>query len=213
MVWPGQGGVRAETTSEIDTAGYYTRAVRMPEHSGAHLDAPAHFDPGGRTADRIPVGSLVAPCAVLDVSERCEGEPEVELDAEGIEALEAQDRRIESGDAVLVATGWDRHRGDAERYLGGREEGALRFPGVGPSGAKLLIERGAVGLGIDTASVDPGRAADFPNHNLTLPAGLWHLECLVNLTELPARDALLVVGVLPLVDGSGAPARVLALLP
>jgi kynurenine formamidase len=61
--------------------------------------------------------------------------------------------------------------------------------------------------------VDPGGASEYPVHHLTPPAGLWHLECLVNLAELPPRGALLVAGVLPLVDGSGAPARVFALVP
>jgi kynurenine formamidase len=44
------------------------------------------------------------------------------------------------------------------------------------------------------------------------PAGLWHLEGLVNLDALPARGALLFVGALKLEQGSGAPARVLALV-
>jgi hypothetical protein len=44
------------------------------------------------------------------------------------------------------------------------------------------------------------------------PAGLWHLEGLVNLDALPARGALLFVGALKLEEGSGAPARGPALL-
>jgi kynurenine formamidase len=46
-----------------------------------------------------------------------------------------------------------------------------------------------------------------------MAAGLWHLEGLVGLERIPARGAWLVAAVLPLVDGSGAPARVLAILP
>jgi kynurenine formamidase len=47
----------------------------------------------------------------------------------------------------------------------------------------------------------------------TLPAGVWHIEGLVNLGALPATGALLFVGALALRRGSGTPARVLALLP
>ena len=50
-------------------------------------------------------------------------------------------------------------------------------------------------------------------HHITLPAGLWQLEGLVNLELLPPRGALLVVGAPPLAGGSGVPARPLALLP
>jgi kynurenine formamidase len=81
------------------------------------------------------------------------------------------------------------------------------------SAAELLVERGVAGLGIDTLGIDPGHARDFPVHHLTLGAGLWHLEGIVNLGALPARGATLVVGALRLVEGSGTPARVFALLP
>ncbi len=50
-------------------------------------------------------------------------------------------------------------------------------------------------------------------HHTTLPAGLWQLEGLVGLERVPARGAWLVVAPLRLVDGSGSPARVFAILP
>jgi len=213
VLWPGSRPVRAETVSDLEADGYYTRALRLPEHSGTHLDAPAHFDPGGFGMDGISPDALVVACALLDVRDRCDADPDFALEAETIERLEDRDGRIEPGAAALIATGWDRHRDDAARYLGGRDEDELSFPGLAPSGAELLVERGVVGIGIDTLSVDPGRATDFPVHHVTLPAGLWHLEGLINLDALPARGALLVVGALPLVGGSGAPARVFALVP
>ena len=65
---------------------------------------------------------------------------------------------------------------------------------------------------VDTVSVDAGVATSYPVHRTTLPADVWHLEGLVNLDRLPPRGATVVIGVLPLAGGSGAPARVLALL-
>ena len=59
----------------------------------------------------------------------------------------------------------------------------------------------------------PAAAATFPAHRITLPAGLWHLEGLIGLERLPARGSWIIVGVIPVVGGSGAPARVLAILP
>jgi kynurenine formamidase len=46
-----------------------------------------------------------------------------------------------------------------------------------------------------------------------MPAGVWHAEGLVGLERVPTRGAWIVVGLLPVVDGSGAPARVFAVLP
>jgi kynurenine formamidase len=110
--------------------------------------------------------------------------------------------------AVLVCTGWSEYRSESGRYVDD-----LRFPGVSAEAARLLIARAAAGIGIDTLSVDAGTSTDYAVHFTTLPAGLWHLEGLVNLELLPARGALLVIGAPPLVGGSGVPARPLALLP
>jgi kynurenine formamidase len=89
----------------------------------------------------------------------------------------------------------------------------MRFPGLSVEAGRLLVERGVAGIGIDTLSIDRGVAADCPVHFITLPAGLWQLEGLVNLEQLPARGALLVIGAPRLSGGSGVPARPLALLP
>jgi kynurenine formamidase len=51
------------------------------------------------------------------------------------------------------------------------------------------------------------------HRQVTLPKQVWHIENLTNLKQLPATGALVFVGVLPLVDGSGSPARILALVP
>jgi kynurenine formamidase len=206
VLWPGSKPFAASTVARIERDGAYARSLQMPEHAGTHLDAPSHFAPGGAHADAIPAERLVVGCAVVDVRAQCERDPGFAIEREHLEAAEDRDGRIENGSAVLAMTGWERHLDDEERYVGGD------FPGFGVGAAELLIERGVVGLGIDTLGIDPGAAGDFPVHHLTLPAGLWHLEGLVNLAALPPRGALLVVGVLRLVEGSGAPARVFALV-
>ena len=211
-LWPGSEPVERRVVVDHETDGMYGQVWRTPEHAGTHLDAPAHFAPDGARADQIAAERLVVECAVLDVRDLCAENPDFTLEAGHVRAIESRDTRIERGSAVLVHTGWDRHLGDPERYLGGSAPEQLHFPGVGPSAAELLIERGIVGIGIDTAGIDPGHAVEAPVHHITLPAGLWHLEGLVNLGELPPRGALLFVGALKLEEGSGAPARVLALV-
>ena len=207
VLWPGSAPMEARVVSRVESDGSYARQITTPEHAGTHLDAPSHFAPGGAHADAIPAERLVAPAVVIDVRAECEREAGFTIEREHIEGAERRDGSIEPGSAVLALTGWERYLAGAERYVGGD------FPGFAPSAAELLIERRVVGLGIDTLGVDPGAAADYPVHHLTLPAGLWHLEGLVNLAALPPRGALLVVGALKLVDGSGTPARVFALLP
>ncbi len=207
VLWPGSVPLEARVLSRIETEHSYARQITTPEHAGTHLDAPSHFAVGGANVDAIPAERLVAPAVVIDVQAECEADPNFAIGREHVEEAERRDGPIEAGSAALALTGWDKFLSDGERYVGGA------FPGFGAGAAELLIERGVVGLGIDTLGVDPGGATDYPVHTLTLPAGLWHLEGLVNLAALPPRGALLVVGALRLVDGSGTPARVFALLP
>ena len=208
VVWPGMNQLSARTTETYADDGAFARDLTLGEHSGTHLDAPAHFAEGGATVDQIPADDLVCEAVVLDIREACAADPDYVLSAADVIEHEAAHGAIPERAAVLVCTGWSAFLADGPRYVGD-----LRFPGVSVEAARLLVERGVAGVGIDTLGVDPGSATDFAAHLVTLPAGLWHLEGLVNLELLPARGALLAVGVPLLVGGSGVPARPLALLP
>lgn len=207
-VWPGMQQLSVRTTESHADDGVYARDLTLGEHTGTHLDAPAHFHEGGATVEAIPVDDLVCEAAVIDIREACALDGDYTLSAADVIEHQSAHGPLPPRAAVLVCTGWSAHREDAARYIGD-----LRFPGVAAEAARLLIAQGAAGIGIDTLSVDAGLATDCAVHNLTLPAGLWHLEGLVNLELLPPRGALLVIGAPPLVGGSGVPARALALLP
>ncbi len=210
VLWPGSMPFTATADAGYDTHESYSRVLEFPEHAGTHIDAPAHFARGGATTDEIPLTTLVRPAVKLDVRARVGSDAGFELDAATIEELEADDGPIPPGSAVLVDTGWEARRPDAVDDAG---EDELRFPGLARDAARLLVARGVAGIGIDTLGVDPGHARGFPVHRITLPAGLWHLEGLVNLDAVPARGAWIVAAVVPVVAGSGAPARVFAILP
>jgi kynurenine formamidase len=198
----------ARRTASYAEDGALTRDVAFGEHTGTHLDAPAHFSEGGATVEGIPAGDLVCEAAVIDVRAACASDSDYVLSAADVRAHEAEHGPLPPRAAVLVCTGWSAYREDEARYVTD-----LRFPGVSSEAADALIARDVAGLGIDTLSVDPGVSTDYAVHHRTLPAGLWHLEGLVNLELLPPRGALLVVGAPPLAGGSGVPARPLALLP
>ncbi len=209
-LWPGSTPFAAATVADYETHGGYARELAVPEHAGTHVDAPAHIARGGATVDTLPLDALVRPAVKLDVRGLVSGDAGYALSAAAIEQLEAEQGGIPAGSAVLVQTGWDAYLGDPHRY-GATDPPA--FPGLAADAAELLVARGAAGVGIDTLGIDPGHAGDLPAHRITLPAGLWHLEGLVGLERVPARGAWLVVAPLPLVAGSGSPARVFAILP
>jgi len=210
VLWPGSTPFAAPGPEGFDADGSWWRDLRTPEHAGTHLDAPVHYVPGGATVGDIPADRLVRPAVRIDARALCDGDPGWTLEADHVAAWEADHGRVPADSAVLLSTGWDAfHRADPARYGGD----PLAFPGYGPSAARLLVERGVAGIGIDTLGVDPGAATAYPVHNITLPAGLWHLEGLIELAAVPPTGATLFVGALKLPGASGTPARVLALIP
>jgi kynurenine formamidase len=212
--WPGdEKWFEAKVNATIEKNGYFTRSFWMLEHFGTHMDAPAHFPPGKITVDQIPVKQLFGPAVVLDV--RAEGAKDADylLPAARIEEWEKQHGRIPEGAIVLLRTGWALRSRDAQRYRNQDSTGKMHFPGFSVEAAKLLIERKVSGLGCDTLSIDYGASGDFAVHRLTLGSGLYHLENLADLSELPEAGAFLVVAPIKLEGGSGGPVRVFALLP
>jgi kynurenine formamidase len=169
VLWPGSRPFEAAVEVDHETHGAYARDLALPEHAGTHLDAPVHFARDGAAAHELPLDALVRPAVRLDVRDLVGDDAGYAVSAAEIEAIEAREGVIPAGSALLVHTGWDRYAADATRY-------AAAFPGIGEGAARLLVERGIAGIGIDTLGVDPGRATAFPAHRLTLPAGIWHLE-------------------------------------
>ena len=74
-----------------------------------------------------------------------------------------------------------------------------------------------LGFGTETIGTDAGQAAHFtppyPCHYYMHGAGKYGLQCLANLDLLPATGALVIAAPLKILDGSGSPLRVLALVP
>jgi kynurenine formamidase len=89
----------------------------------------------------------------------------------------------------------------------------LHFPGYSLQAAQLLVlSREAVGLGIDTLSVDHGPSRDYEVHRFCAAQNVYHLENVANLAAVPEAGATAIVMPMKLANGSGAPARVLAVL-
>src|SRR6266403_2080219 len=212
--WPGdEKFFEAKVNATIEKNGYFTRSFWMLEHYGTHMDAPAHFPPGKVTVDQIPAKQLMGPAVVLDVRAEGAKDADFQLPAASVEEWEKRHGRIPEGAIVLLRTGWASRWPDARRYRNQDAQGKMHFPGFSSGAAKLLIERRVSGLGCDTMSIDYGASGDFAVHRLALGAGLYHLENLADLTELPESGAFLIAAPIKLEGGSGGPVRVFALLP
>lgn len=198
------------TTVEKD--GYMTGAIKIPEHFGTHIDAPAHFVSGGATIDQLRPERLILPAVVIDVRKEVAENPDYELTVKRIDDWEIQGR-IPPGAAVLLLTGWDKHYANESGYRNPDENKQMHFPGFSAEAAKYLLEsRSVTALGIDTLSIDPGKTEVFPVHKFALSHDSYLIENLTNLDKLPPRGILIFCGPLAIQGGSGSPARVLAIV-
>ena len=211
--WPGDTRwFEAQVNASVEKNGYFSRSFWMLEHYGTHLDAPIHFPPGKVAVDQIPTEQLFGPAVVLDV--RAEGSKDADhlLAVARVEEWETTHGRIPAGAIVLLRTGWSARWPDVQRYRNQDAQGRMHFPGFSLEAVKLLIERKVSGLGCDTLNVDYGASEDFAVHHLALGAGLYHLENLADLSEMPEAGAFLIVAPIKLEGGSGGPVRVFAVL-
>ena len=212
--WPGdERWFEAKTNASVEKDGYFTRSFWMLEHYGTHLDAPIHFPPGKTPVDQIPPRQFFGPAVVFDIQADASANADYLLPATRIDEWETRHGQVPEAAIVLLRTGWASRWPDAKTYRNEDAAGRMHFPGFSAEAVERLIERKISGIGCDTISVDCGASQDFAVHHLALGAGLYHLENLSDLRELPEKGAFLVVAPIKLEGGSGGPARVFALLP
>jgi len=182
-----------------DLQGYESELIFMSTHTGTHMDAPYHFDPSGKKIDELPVDRFVRDAVLLRISKAAR----TYVTRDDIERAEKKNR-IGRGDAVVIATGWERHRT--------RRDYLTSNPGLSEDAARYLISRGASMVGVDTANVDHPVDNGFVVHRTLLPRGVLIVENLCNLAKIRARRFRLIVLPLKIMGASGSPVRALAML-
>jgi kynurenine formamidase len=209
-----------EEISRYDDRGpaWYWNNIHTGEHTGTHLDAPVHWVTAkdGEDVSQIAAAKLVAPAAVIDVADRVASDPDFLLQIDDIRVWENEHGELPRGGWLLIRTGWDARSNSQEAFLNANETGP-HTPGVSVEAAKWLAhEAPIIGVGVETVGTDAGAAHSFdpafPCHTFVLGAGKYGLTQLQNLRLLPPTGAVVVAAPLPIVGGSGSPARVLALI-
>jgi kynurenine formamidase len=214
-------GVQGKASPAEDQAGHLRAAALLTKDSprrvsvassGTSIDAPAHLARGMWTVDQIPPERLVAPLAVIDVTEQVKGNPDYQVSVEDIARWEQIHGEIPVGAVVLARTGWGERWVSAEQYRNTDRKGVMHFPGYSAEAAKFLVEgRAALALGIDTMSVDPGSSKNLTVHQYTLAHSVYHLENVANLERVPDAGSVVVVAPMKLEGEVNGPVRILAL--
>jgi kynurenine formamidase len=209
-----------EEISRYDDRGpaWYWNNFRSGEHTGTHLDAPNHWvtGRGGSDVADIPMGHLIRPVVVLDFSAECAADADFLLEVDHIRAWESEHGPLPDGGWMIYRTGWDARSDSQERFINADETGPHTL-GMSPACAQWVAQEApVVGVGVETVGTDAGAAHSFdpafPCHSFLMGSGKYGLTQLQNVAQLPATGAVLVVGPLPIVTGSGSPARAVALV-
>jgi kynurenine formamidase len=211
---------RLEEISRYDDRGpaWYWNDIHTGEHTGTHMDAPNHWVSGrdGKDISQVPLANLLAPAVVLDAAERVAADPDFLLQKADVLRWIDEHGPLPQGGWLLYRTGWDARSADQDQFLNADDAGS-HTPGLSAECAQWLAEQTPIaGLGVETVGTDAGGAPaldpPFPCHHFLLGAGKFGLTQLRNLATLPATGAVLMISPLPIVGGSGSPARVLALV-
>jgi kynurenine formamidase len=206
----GAPGIQKEWAVRIEESGYQLWKLTIMEHSGTHIDAPFHFSADGASVDQLPVEQLVAPLCVIDIAAKAAEDANAMVEPEDIEAWVAANGDIPGGACVAMHSGWAAKVATPEYRT--NAEGAFAFPGFSKAATDMLAGMDVASIGVDTLSLDPGNSADFAVHNSWLPGGRFGIENLAGLDQLPAAGATIFIGAPKHAEGTGGPARVVAVL-
>jgi kynurenine formamidase len=196
---------------------YAANDLCMAEHGGTHMDAPIHFAEAGHATEEVPVTAGIGPAVVIDVRAQAVEDPDYRLGVDDILAWEKRHGRLPRGAIVIMWSGWGAFWPDKKRYLGSDVPGDaanLHFPAFSKQAATFLVEeRDIAAVAVDTASIDHGPSRDFIVHQIINGANKPGFENLANVDRLPPVGATIIALPIKIAGGSGAPARVVAILP
>jgi kynurenine formamidase len=210
-MFPGVPRPSRETFVTVPVNGFYGQIWNFWEHTGTHLDVPAHFVVGGRTTPQLTLDELIAPIAVIDISERATRNPDTVVTIDDLRRYERRHGRIQRNSLVAMNSGWDARAGSEAAYRNADASGTMHFPGWSADAVEWSISERRIGaIGVDTLSLDPGNASAFVAHVALLSANRFGIENLANLSRVRPVGATAFVGVIPWEEGSGGPARVVA---
>jgi len=188
LVYPGDPPFQLEPVQRLGEAPYNLSRMVLTTHSGTHVDAPAHFLPGGATIDQLPLEILLGKARVVELTSR------ERVERGHLAALDLRDDL-----RVLLKT-----RMSGQMLKARYQEDHLYLT---VDAAHYLAQAGLKLVGFDYLSIDRFGSADFPAHHALLEAGVVVVEGL-DLSEVEPGEYDMACLPLRVGGGDASPARV-----
>jgi arylformamidase len=186
--YPGDPPFAIESVQALGESPYALSRLSLSTHAGTHVDAPAHFVPGGATVDQLPLEMLLGKARVVEVLAR------ERIDREDLETLDLRDDL-----RVLLKT-----RMSGQLHRSGYHEDHVY---LSHDAAVYLVQAGIKLVGFDYLSIDRLGSTEFPAHHALLGRGVIVVEGL-DLSEVEPGEYEMACLPLRVAGGDGAPARV-----
>jgi arylformamidase len=188
-VWPGDTPFSLEPTWTIEPGcPVNVSRLTLSTHSGAHADAPLHYDPQGKTIAEVDPEIYVGRCHVFDVRK-------------AIDLVRPSDFELAdaAGCARILFRTFDHFPHD---------QWVSDYAAIAPESIELLASAGVRLVGMDGPSLDPETSKTLEAHNAVRRAGMAILEGLVldNVSEGPYE---LIAAPLKIDGADAAPVRAL----
>ncbi|MEM6476416.1 MAG: arylformamidase [Pseudomonadota bacterium] len=184
-VWPGDTAFQQSRTWQMEEGSpVNVSALALSTHTGAHADAPLHYDPDAPDMASVGLVPYLGECLVVD--------------ARGVGPLiEVADLpHLHSADRVLFRT--------FETFP--HEAWDPDTTAIAPATIEWLAVQGVKLVGIDGPSIDPQTSKTMDAHKAVLKHDMRVLEGLV-LDDVPEGRYELIALPLPIVGGDASPVR------
>jgi kynurenine formamidase len=215
--WKGFGDEKVSTLYTVQKDGFVVQEFCHVGQWGTHVDPPAHFHTGLKTVDQIDPRDMLMPLVVLDVHEQVAKNPDYVLTLDVVREWERRHGRIPAHAFVAMRTDWSKRWPDDAAMANKDANGVFHYPGWSMEVLKLLYEeRHIAASGHETTDTDPGLKTtkdDYSLESYVLGTNHYQIEMLANLDKVPEAGAIVMVTFPKPQQGSGFPARVIAILP
>lgn len=185
-VWPGDTTFESSTTWQIEEGcPVQVSRITLSTHTGAHCDAPSHYDVNGISIDGVDLQTYIGSCRVI----HCIGRQQVMPADIAPHLAHCPPRVLLRTYQTAPQTHWDKD-----------------FPSVHPSTINMLAQAGVQLIGIDSPSLDPQNSKTMDSHLAVRQHQMAILEGIV-LDEIAPGDYELIALPLKLAGLDASPVR------
>lgn len=186
-VWPGDTpfGARPKWSLGADSP-VNVAALSLSTHSGAHADAPLHYDPDGAAIGAVSLEPYLGPARLIDAR-----------DWGPVVRARVLAPHLDGAPPRILLRTYETFPHEAWRS---------DFTTIEAEAIELMAARGVMLIGVDAPSLDPETSKTLDAHHAVRRAGMRILEGLV-LDQVPPGDYELIALPLPLTTLDASPVR------